>query len=99
VELLETGGACGVRSFPCFDKCREIPFAPPNLTWPKVALYRPILQWGCPSDEGLSVRRIGSNSFFVTKPRLGGLPKINDRLSQKPLATRTFIVQNSRVWS
>jgi hypothetical protein len=34
-----------------------------------------------------------------TKPRLGGLPKISDRLSQKPLATRTFIVQNNRVWS
>jgi len=33
------------------------------------------------------------------KPRLGGLPKINDRLSQKPLATRSFIVQNSVAWS
>lgn len=32
------------------------------------------------------------------EPRLG-LTKINDRLPQKPLATRTFIVQNSLAWS
>jgi hypothetical protein len=33
------------------------------------------------------------------KPWPGGLSKITDRLSQKPSATRTFIVQNSRARS
>jgi hypothetical protein len=76
----------------------------PTFTWPEVALYRPILQLGYPSDEGSQHPKDRLQFFFSfelsylkmpMKPRLGGLPKINDRLTQKPLATRTFIVQNS----
>jgi len=33
------------------------------------------------------------------KPRLGGAPEIGNQWSQKPLAVRTFLVQNGPSWS
>jgi 2-hydroxychromene-2-carboxylate isomerase len=73
-----------------------------------VVIYRPILQWGPPLDEALSVPWIGFYFFFSfelsylrapKKPRLAGVPEVGAQLSLKPLALRTFIVQNGAAWS
>ena len=73
-----------------------------------VVIYRPILQWGPPLDEALSVPWIGFYFFFSfelsylrapKKPRLAGVPEVGAQLSQNTLAVRTFIVQNGPAWS
>ena len=56
--------------------------------------------------EALTVRWIGvifllyefSDSRVLNKPRREA-PKVGDQVSQKSLASRTFIVQNGRTWS
>jgi hypothetical protein len=61
--------------------------------WPEVVLYRPILEWGPPLDEGLSVRWIGLHFFFsfelsylkaAKKASLAGGPEVGTKTSCRP---------------
>ena len=70
-----------------------------------VVLNRPIFHRGSPLVEALKVRWIGPHFFFSfeisyqrepLKPRLGGLPRLVTRFSQKPLAVPAFTVHNGR---
>src|ERR1019366_10683991 len=59
----------------------------------EVVLYRPILQWGPPLDEGLSARWIGLHFFFsfglsylkaAKKASLAGAPEVGTKTSCRP---------------
>src|ERR1039457_1040350 len=61
--------------------------------WPQVVLYRPILEWGPPLDEGLSLRWIGLHFFFsfelsylkvAKKASLAGAPEVGAKTSCRP---------------
>ena len=54
----------------------------------------------CPMDRLLFFFSFELSYLTVPKkPRLGGTSEVDDRLSQEPLAVRTFIVQNGPAWS
>ena len=65
---------------------------PVTLGW-IVAIYRPILQWGPPLDEGLGVRWTGLHFFFsfelsylkaAKKSSLAGVPELGTKTSCLP---------------
>src|SRR5665647_3768832 len=69
--------------------CRSAPAGSGRI----VAIYRPILQWGPPLDEGLGVRWTGLHFFFsfelsylkaAKKSSLAGVPELGTKTSCLP---------------